>query len=182
MSTTASETKTNKSRWFPLESNPALLNKYISNMGFDISSHKFYDVYSTEEWALGMVPQPAAAVIMLYPLTKTQVDYQKEEGKLGKEETVVKGNEGEKATSSSVTNQSSSASSTPSVWHMKQRIGNACGTVGGTYLILFLSLIELICISLLRLATINSFMLQSSTHWEISQNTFLNRPLRPILG
>jgi len=109
MTTTSRQEKNKSSRWFPLESNPTLLNSYISNLGFDTSCHKFYDVFSTEEWALSMIPQGAIAVLMLYPLTKAQLKYQKEEVE-------------------ELKNIEEVASS--SVWHMKQRIGNACGTIG----------------------------------------------------
>jgi hypothetical protein len=29
---------------------------------------RFHDVLSTEEWALEMIPQPAIAVVMLFPI------------------------------------------------------------------------------------------------------------------
>lgn len=118
-----------KQRWFPLESNPALLNTYISNLGFDSSIYKFYDVYSTEEWALSMIPQHAVAVLMLYPLTDAQLKFQETEEKEIKEsnksseEDATKG--GGNAADGTV-----STTTTPPVWHMKQRIGNACGTIG----------------------------------------------------
>jgi hypothetical protein len=61
-----------KQRWFPLESNPDLINKYIKGLGFDTSLYEFVDVFSTEDWALQMIPQPVVAIIMLYPLTEKQ--------------------------------------------------------------------------------------------------------------
>lgn len=96
-----------KQRWFPLESNPTLVNEYIRKLGFqtDMVGYEFVDVFSTEDWALQMINQPVMAVIMLYPLTKVQTDYQDDEADIVEE--------GEQ-----------------SVWFMKQRIGNACGTIG----------------------------------------------------
>jgi ubiquitin carboxyl-terminal hydrolase L3 len=91
-------------KWFPLESNPALINTYVQNLGFETSHFEFCDVFSTEDWALDMVPQPVAAVIMLYPLTDKQLAY--------KDETEIP------------------AKDAPHVWFTKQRIGNACGTIG----------------------------------------------------
>lgn len=94
-------------RWFPLESNPALLNKYISKLGFDTSQYSFVDVYSTDDWALEMVPPKTAAVVMLYPITPAQEAHRKEEdGELQRQSVSDK------------------------VWYTKQRIGNACGTIG----------------------------------------------------
>ena len=98
----------NSGRWFPLESNPPLLNAYISKLGFDTSKYQFVDVFSTEDWALDMVPQPVAAVIMLYPITEPQEAHRANE----KVETIP--------------NQTVS----DKVWFTAQRIGNACGTIG----------------------------------------------------
>ncbi len=44
--------------WFPLESNPVTMTKYISNLGVDTNCFEFCDVLSTEEWALDMIPTP----------------------------------------------------------------------------------------------------------------------------
>jgi len=110
-------TAKNNQKWFPLESNPTLLNTYISNLGFNTSLYKFYDVLSTEEWALGMIPQHAVAVLMLYPLSEPQLKFQEtEETQLQQEQNKETGD--------------AASSSSSSVWHMKQRIGNACGTIG----------------------------------------------------
>jgi len=98
-----SDTKS-KQRWFPLESNPNLINEYVQKLGFDTSLYQFADVFSTEDWALQMIPQPVAAVIMLYPLTDKQ------------ESQYDQDNVAEDALES--------------VWFIQQRIGNACGTIG----------------------------------------------------
>jgi len=119
MATESSATKKDQ-RWFPLESNPTLLNTYISDLGFDTNLYKFYDVFSTEDWALGMIPQHAVAVLMLYPLSQTQLDFQKEEEKQMKERNNTSGDDEPKGDGTMPT----------AVWHMKQRIGNACGTIG----------------------------------------------------
>eukprot|EP00558_Chaetoceros_sp_UNC1202_P003824 CAMPEP_0197238442 /NCGR_PEP_ID=MMETSP1429-20130617/4918_1 /TAXON_ID=49237 /ORGANISM="Chaetoceros sp., Strain UNC1202" /LENGTH=252 /DNA_ID=CAMNT_0042697595 /DNA_START=97 /DNA_END=855 /DNA_ORIENTATION=- len=97
-------------KWFPLESNPSLLNSYISKLGFDTSLYQFVDVFSTEEWALGMIPPGTAAVVFLYPITPVQEEFRE--------------NERDSLLSEAATNDAAS------VWHIKQRIGNACGTIG----------------------------------------------------
>jgi len=89
-------------KWFPLESNPQLMNAYINRIGFDSSHYELIDVFSTESWALDMIPQPVAAVVMLYPLTDVQTEHAKTEETANDED----------------------------VWFVKQRIGNACGTIG----------------------------------------------------
>lgn len=99
-------------KWFPLESNPTLMNDYIRKLGFNTDLYQFVDVFSAEDWALEMIPQPVAAVIMLYPLTPKQLEHEK------KDEATASDAEAAKADDSS------------SVWFIKQRIGNACGTIG----------------------------------------------------
>lgn len=93
-------TMPSKQRWFPLESNPELINAYIAKLGFDTSLYQFVDVFSTEDWALEMIPQPVAAVVMLYPLSEKQEAHKDE------------------------------IADSSNVWYIKQRIGNACGTIG----------------------------------------------------
>lgn len=102
--TMTSSSSSTKQRWFPLESNPTLVNKYINGLGFDTDLYEFVDVYSTEDWALQMIPQPVVAVIMLYPLSE------KQESCYDQDELAM--------------------SAMDKVWFTKQRIGNACGTIG----------------------------------------------------
>lgn len=79
------------------------MNGYIDKLGFDTSIYELTDVFSTESWALDMVPQPVAAVLMLYPLTDVQEEHRRTENV---------------------------ATAPEEVWFVKQRIGNACGTIG----------------------------------------------------
>lgn len=98
-----------KKRWFPLESNPAVMNSFVSRMGFPTESLAFCDVFSTEEWALDMVPQPAAAVLFLYPIKEPTEKHRVEEAaRIEAEGQVVD----------------------EAVYYMKQTVGNACGTIG----------------------------------------------------
>lgn len=99
-STTTSPTE--KQRWFPLESNPDLVNSYVRKLGYT-HAFEFVDVFSTEEWALEMIAQPVQAVLLLYPLTEVQNQYQ------DAPETIAK--------------------DCQDVWFIRQRIGNACGTI-----------------------------------------------------
>jgi len=103
-SNTMSESAPKKQRWFPLESNPTLMNDYIEKLGFNTDIYNFVDVFATEDWALEMIPKPVVAVIFLYPLTETQL--KQESG------TPTESNDSNK------------------IWFIKQRIGNACGTIG----------------------------------------------------
>ncbi|KAF0695433.1 Aste57867_13782 [Aphanomyces stellatus] len=97
-------------RWFPLESNPHVMNEYIKRMGIpDDSDFAFCDVYSTEDWAMDMVLRPVLAVVMLFPIKDASESYAKEErARIENEGQVVSDN----------------------VYYMKQTVGNACGTVG----------------------------------------------------
>jgi ubiquitin carboxyl-terminal hydrolase L3 len=105
----AGDAKQQHQKWFPLESNPALMNQYMSSMGWDVDQYHIVDVFSTEEWALEMIPQPVAAVLLLYPLTAVQLQHEKEEQL------------------SLVSNPTPPSND---IWFTKQRIGNACGTIG----------------------------------------------------
>ncbi|CAM9171689.1 unnamed protein product [Choristocarpus tenellus] len=96
-------------RWFPLESNPGVMNKYVEKMGWPTDKFRFVDVYSTEDWALGMVPQPVLGVVMLFPIKEATEKHREEEAAAIKErgQTV-----------------------SDRLYYMKQTVGNACGTVG----------------------------------------------------
>ena len=104
-------------KWFPLESNPTLMNQYMATLGWDISQYHLVDVFSTEDWALDMIPSPVLAVLLLYPLTHVQLQYEQQET----EQLLRLSKEG-KSENHTNTNDD--------VWFMKQRIGNACGTIG----------------------------------------------------
>lgn len=99
-------------KWFPLESNPALLNSYISSLGFSTSSYSFTDVYSTEEWALQMITQPVLALVVLFPMSEKISDRRRE---------IIH----QKMATSNNSNDFCNG-----VWYIKQRIRNACGTIG----------------------------------------------------
>ncbi|XP_033742583.1 ubiquitin carboxyl-terminal hydrolase-like [Pecten maximus] len=89
-----------KQRWVPLESNPEVLNKYITKLGVKSSEWEFVDIYGLEPDLLMMVPNRVVAVMLLYPITeKSEVE------SIGE---VVEQHE---------------------TYFVKQTIGNACGTV-----------------------------------------------------
>jgi len=54
--------------WLALESNPEVVNNYISEIGFDTTKFLFYDILGTEEWAQDMIPKPVLAVMFLFPI------------------------------------------------------------------------------------------------------------------
>lgn len=89
------------------------MNEYIAKLGFNTDLYQFCDVYSTEDWALAMVPQPVAAVVLLYPLTEKQESFRHEDQFVNMAEQLEKADAFEQP-----------------IWFTKQRIGNACGTIG----------------------------------------------------
>eukprot|EP00639_Heterosigma_akashiwo_P000924 CAMPEP_0194579906 /NCGR_PEP_ID=MMETSP0292-20121207/13849_1 /TAXON_ID=39354 /ORGANISM="Heterosigma akashiwo, Strain CCMP2393" /LENGTH=253 /DNA_ID=CAMNT_0039433079 /DNA_START=40 /DNA_END=801 /DNA_ORIENTATION=- len=97
-----------KKRWFPLESNPDVMNSYIEKLGFPTDLLRWTDVFSTEDWALEMVPQPAQAVCMLFPIKDVTEAHKEEERKRIEE---------------------SGQEVSDNVYYMRQYVGNACGTV-----------------------------------------------------
>lgn len=94
--------------WFPLESNPTVMNTYMRKLGMNTEKYTFHDVYSTEDWAMEMVPRPVIAVLMLYPITSDSEKFSHEQ------QTNIKTN------GQIVSNK---------VKFIKQTIGNACGTI-----------------------------------------------------
>ena len=96
-------------RWFPLESNPGVMNCYIRNLGVDTSRFSFCDVLSTEDWALAMVPSPVLAVILLFPMKEETEEHRMKTQALIKENgQIVSSN----------------------LYFMRQTVSQACGTIG----------------------------------------------------
>eukprot|EP00602_Paraphysomonas_sp_CaronLab_P002465 CAMPEP_0185037272 /NCGR_PEP_ID=MMETSP1103-20130426/31437_1 /TAXON_ID=36769 /ORGANISM="Paraphysomonas bandaiensis, Strain Caron Lab Isolate" /LENGTH=211 /DNA_ID=CAMNT_0027575175 /DNA_START=57 /DNA_END=692 /DNA_ORIENTATION=+ len=79
-------------------------------MGLETSEYSFYDVLSTEEWALSMVPRPVLGVIMLYPVKDTP----EIRGFRDNEQRRIE-NEGQHVSDR--------------LFYTKQTIKNACGTI-----------------------------------------------------
>jgi len=103
------EKKKKKMRWLPLESNPEVLNDFISKLGVDTSKWSYCDVYGIDPDLLAMIPRPVIALLLLFPITQaTETDDKKQA-----EEIIQKGQ-----------------TVSPNLWYIKQTIGNACGTIG----------------------------------------------------
>ena len=98
-----------RQQWFPLESNPDVMNSYIKKLGFDTSKFQFVDVLSTDDWALEMVPRPTVAVMLLFPISQACREFEAaERDRIASEGQTVSEN----------------------LWFTRQTIGNACGTIG----------------------------------------------------
>ncbi|KAJ2514706.1 ubiquitinyl hydrolase 1 [Coemansia sp. RSA 1939] len=104
MSASEGKNKKDKIYWVPLESSPQVMNKIIEHMGVG-ASVKFDDVYDFDEEILSMVAQPVHALVFLFPEVEgTNIEREREA-------------------------QSSKDKVSPNIWHMRQTIGNACGTM-----------------------------------------------------
>jgi len=42
------------------------MNEYLAKLGFPTELYKCYDLLSTDDWALEMIPRPVIAVLMLF--------------------------------------------------------------------------------------------------------------------
>jgi ubiquitin carboxyl-terminal hydrolase L3 len=94
--------------WFPLESNPDVMNKYVGNLGLDTSKICYHDVMSTDDWALDMVPKPVSAVLLLYQIKDSTEKHRDEE---------------------MVRIEKDGQNVSDKVYYMSQTVGNACGTI-----------------------------------------------------
>ncbi|KAG5502747.1 hypothetical protein JKF63_04514 [Porcisia hertigi] len=54
--------------WFPLESNPDVMNGYIHTLGLKNPLVQFVDVYGLSDELLSMVPTPVHAFLLVYPI------------------------------------------------------------------------------------------------------------------
>jgi len=97
-------------RWIPLESNPDVMNSWAYKVGLLKSKAEFVDIYGLDEELLALVHQPVHAVILLFPLENTLEEHRRTE-----DESIAK--DGQPAID-------------PTIFWMKQTIGNACGTMG----------------------------------------------------
>lgn len=91
--------------WVPLESNPEVMTKFLHKLGVP-KKWSVIDVYGLDPDLLAIVPKPVLAVILLYPVAiKSEKGEEVEEAKDDKSDTL------------------------DSVYHMKQCVANACGTI-----------------------------------------------------
>lgn len=95
-------------KWFPLESNPEVMNTYVQSLGLAAPRVMFSDVFGLEEDLLSFVPQPVKAVLLVYPIT---------------DKTEAYGN-------ACVEAMGDASQANGQLYYMKQTISNACGTVG----------------------------------------------------
>jgi ubiquitin carboxyl-terminal hydrolase L3 len=63
--------------WLPLESNPEVLNPFVQRLGC-ASGWGFADVFGLDPELLMMVPQPCAALCLLFPSEKITQPRRKE--------------------------------------------------------------------------------------------------------
>ncbi|KAI1301923.1 Ubiquitin carboxyl-terminal hydrolase isozyme L3 [Halotydeus destructor] len=89
---------TGQVRWLPLESNPDVMTKFLTDLGLP-EPWAVVDVLGFDDDLLAILPQPVAALILLFPVSKVERKEEGDESLIGK------------------------------VYWMKQTIRNACGTI-----------------------------------------------------
>jgi len=104
----------NQKDWQPLESNPVLINKFITDLGFDTNKYLFHELLSIEEWGQAMIPWPTMAVMFLYPNNEAHTKVKLAEMAKIKEEA---------------------PKSSSDIFFMKQYAKNACGTIAAIHAI-----------------------------------------------
>lgn len=95
-----------RKNWLPLESNPDLMNQYIHRLGVN-PRFAFHEIMGVDDAMLEWVPKPVYAVLMLFPISAAS------EAQRADEEEKLQGQAVPEA-----------------VYHIKQTVGNACGTIG----------------------------------------------------
>jgi ubiquitin carboxyl-terminal hydrolase L3 len=95
--------------WLPLESSPEVMSRYLKKLG--VEGVEVCDIYSLEEDALFLIPEPVYGIILLFPMTEK---YKKLGA--GKEASLEKPDK--------------------LVFFVKQTILNACGSLALTHVIL----------------------------------------------
>lgn len=96
-----------RNQWIPLEANEDILNIYLSKTGVGAGQLAFHEIFGFD--ALEFVPRPVKAVLVCFPICDAQEQHAAEEAQR-------------------IAAQGQICS--PSVFYMKQTIGNACGTIG----------------------------------------------------
>jgi ubiquitin carboxyl-terminal hydrolase L3 len=96
------------SLWIPLESNPEVMNEFLTKIGVP-DKLQICDIYGFEPELLDMVPKPVKAVLLLFPVSPQSEDFRVAQ----------------------VTKiEQSGQELPPGIWFTTQTIGNACGTIG----------------------------------------------------
>uniref|UniRef100_A0A7S0CV79 Ubiquitin carboxyl-terminal hydrolase n=1 Tax=Amorphochlora amoebiformis TaxID=1561963 RepID=A0A7S0CV79_9EUKA len=103
------EKKLSQGNWLPLESNPEVLTQFASRVGLP-KDFEFVDMYGVDETSASWVPQPAAAVVLLFSSTKEIASFKANERK---------------------TIESQGQDLSKNLFYITQHddIGNACGTI-----------------------------------------------------
>jgi len=104
--------KKRKKNWMPLESNPDIMNKYVKQLG--VANAEFVELFAFEPECLDFIPQPALAVLVLFPLSDKEKKRRAEQ----------------KSASDSKSNADKK------MYFVKQTVSNACGTVGVIHAVL----------------------------------------------
>ena len=98
-----------RNEWYPLESNPKIINEYILSLGFDTSVFSFQELLSLDTWAQDMITKPVIGVLLCFPSNEKHKKHREEQ----KVKIEAEGQEIDK-----------------DLFYMYQYAGNACGSVG----------------------------------------------------
>jgi ubiquitin carboxyl-terminal hydrolase L3 len=91
--------------WIPIESNPEVMNKFLSSVGVS-SQWSIVDVIGLDEELLAFIPRPIVSLLLLFPTNDDKIDSAEDNNCI-----------------------ESCDQNKSEVYFMRQTIGNACGTI-----------------------------------------------------
>src|SRR4051812_42215144 len=86
------------------------MSEYLHKLGVG-SEWQFHEIMGIDDSLLSMVPQPVLAVLLLFPISNASEQAKSDQQK-------------------AIEANPSHHQSAKSLFHMKQTVGNACGTIG----------------------------------------------------
>jgi len=94
--------------WMPMESDPKLVTRYMGKLGVDTSKWEFHDMFDLSADGAKYLPSPVLSIMLCFPVSKAS-----EDARIAEQKAL----------------EATGAPPPTDVYHVKQTVGNACGTI-----------------------------------------------------